>query len=242
MRRVLITGANRGIGLALTRAALDRGAIVFGTCRSPDDAPALHLLRDGYPETLHILPLELLDPETHQAARREIEQQTGALDVLINNAGINYRHVSVAPEAQHRSVEQLDERSMMQMLRVNTVSPLLLTRELLALLRKGSEPQVAFVSSGMGSIAGKDGREIEYSYSASKAALNMLTRVLAHELRDDGISVLALNPGWVATRMATPGAPLKPDEVAPRLWQVLEAASLEVSGSFLDWQGRPVLW
>lgn len=242
MRRVAITGANRGIGLELTRVALERGDLVLATCRAPAKAEALHALGGEHPETLHVLPLDLLEQRTHRHARGEIEARTGALDILINCAGIYVRDPSVAPEASHRSAARLDQETMIQMLRVNAVAPLMVTREVLPLLRRGTRPRVVFLSSGMGSIGGKDGREIEYSYSASKAALNMLARVLSYELRDEGISVVSVSPGWVATEMGGPRAPIEPDEAASRLWGVIDGVDLELSGSFLDLSGRALSW
>jgi NAD(P)-dependent dehydrogenase (short-subunit alcohol dehydrogenase family) len=94
----------------------------------------------------------------------------------------------------------------------------------------------------MGSIAGKQRGEIEYGYSASKAALNMLARVLAKDVSSRGILVVTLDPGWVATDMGTSAAPLEPVEVADGLWSVIGGLDSAGSGAFLDWQGRPVPW
>lgn len=242
MRQVLITGSNRGIGLALTRLVVAGGDYVFATCRSPDTANDLQLLADQYKGQLSVLRLDLTDSGSHSAVRDHVAEQAGALDILINNAGIYVRDRSVAPEASHRSIDHLEAETLLGMLRVNTVAPLILTRVLLPLLRKGDRPKAVFLSSGMASIENKDGSELEYSYSASKAALNMLTRVLSHELRPDGINVGAIDPGWVATDMGTAKAPLKPDEAAQGIWTVIKSLDARRSGAFLDWRGSPVPW
>lgn len=130
----------------------------------------------------------------------------------------------------------------MQMFRVNTVAPLVVTRALLPLLRKGDCPKVIFMSTGMASISKKDGREIEYGYSASKAALNMAAKVLSHELRPDGVCVAAISPGWVKTDMGTPEAPLEPNEVAEGIWAAVRGLEAGQSGAFLDWRGERIPW
>jgi len=224
------------------RHCLDNGHLVFATCRSPDKAGSLHRLREAHPDTLRILRLDLLDPGSHEEVRASVEAQTGAIDVLVNNAGIYIRDPRVAPEGKHRSIGRFDPEATLELFRVNAVAPLAVTRTLLPLLMKGDRPRIAFLSSGMSSIGAKDGSEIEYSYSASKAALNMFARVLAHEVAEQGILVISIDPGWVATDMGTQRAPLQPDEVARGLWQVIEGLDTSGSGSFLDWKGRPVRW
>ncbi len=242
MRRVLITGCSRGIGLALVPFVLADGDDVFATCRSPDTADELQVLADNCKRQLSVLRLDLTDSSSHTAVRNYVLDRTGALDILINNAAVYVHDHSVSPEASHRSIDHVEARTLLEMFRVNTVAPLAVTRALLPLLRKGDCPKVVFMSSGMASINNKDGREIEYGYSASKAALNMLTRVLSHELRADGISVAAISPGWVATDMGTPSAPLKPDEVAEGLWNVIKVLDTSQSGTFLDWHGDRIPW
>jgi NAD(P)-dependent dehydrogenase (short-subunit alcohol dehydrogenase family) len=203
MRRVLITGSNRGIGLALVRRYLAAGDFVFATCRAPDRAGQLHALYEAHADTIKILRLDLLDPRTHTEVHDAVSAQSGAVDVLINNAGIYISDPTVAPEENHASIQRFD---------------------------------------GMGSIAGKQRGEIEYGYSASKAALNMLARVLAKDVSSRGILVVTLDPGWVATDMGTSAAPLEPVEVADGLWSVIGGLDSAGSGAFLDWQGRPVPW
>lgn len=238
----MITGSNRGLGLSLTRAALDRGDYVFGTCRSPENALGLRDLQQIHGERLQIVKLDIQDPASREAARAHIAAQVPALDVLFNNAGIYIRDSSVAPEAKHFSLARLDESSLLHMLSVNAVAPLLVTQKFLPMLVKGASPVIAFMSSEMGSIGHKNAGEIEYSYSASKAALNMLARSLAFEVSNQGVAVVCLNPGWVATDMGTSRAPLQPDPVAKSLWSVIDGVSLANTGSFQDWQGSAVSW
>jgi NAD(P)-dependent dehydrogenase (short-subunit alcohol dehydrogenase family) len=196
---------------------------------------------------LRIVRIDLLDPITHARAAEEIRAQAGALDVLINNAGIYIRDPRVAPEKTHRSIRLFNATSTLELLRINAVAPLEITRTLLPLLLRVDHldkklPRIAFISSGMASIGGKNGAEIEYGYSGSKAALNMFARVLAQELASHGILVALLSPGWVATDMGTSHAPLQPAVVAEGLFNVIDALDPATSGSFLTWQGQPLPW
>ena len=242
MRRIFITGSNRGIGLALVRRGLADGNVVFAACRSPAKAEALRRLKGTHRDKIKVLRLDLLDPDSHEAARKEVEAQAGAIDVLINNAGIYTSDPTVAPERTHHSIRRFDADTSLELIRVNTVAQLSVTRELLPLVEKGDRPRIAFLSSGMGSIARKVRGEVEYSYSASKAALNMFARVLGNELADDGIFVTTLDPGWVSTDMGTSAAPLQPDRVADGLWRVINNLDRSSSGMFLDWRGGVVKW
>ena len=242
MDRVMVTGSNRGIGLALVQEAITRGDRVFAGCRSPQNADALRALRESHRAELSIIHLDLLDPKTHEAARKEVETQAGGLDVLINNAGIYVAHPTVRPERSHRSIEHFDAASTLEFFRVNTVAPLALTRVLVPLLTHGGGSRVGFLSSGMGSIARKNDADIEYGYSGSKAALNMLCRVLAHELAGHQILTVAIDPGWVRTDMGTDRAPLDPNDVARSIWNVLDALDASGSGDFVDRRGNRVPW
>jgi NAD(P)-dependent dehydrogenase (short-subunit alcohol dehydrogenase family) len=242
MKRVLVTGSNRGIGLALVGHALARGDRVFAACRVPSAAAALRDLQSASGDRLAILELDLSLEQTHARAFAEVEARAGGLDVLVNNAGIYFRHPSVAPAEAHTSIDRFQAAPTSELLRVNALQPMALTRRLLPLLRRGRQPCVAFLSSGMGSIGRKGGGEVEYGYSASKATLNMLARVLASELAPEAIRVVLLDPGWVATDMGTQRAPLQPDDVVPGLWQAIDSLDQSASGAFLNWRGQPVPW
>ena len=191
--RALITGANRGIGLALTRELLVEGAaIVFAGCRQPARARELQELAISAGGRLRILALDVTDGESRRAALREIRAQTDGLEALVNNAAIN-----PAPETQELAV--IDEATMAAVFACNVTAPLLLVQESLPLLRAGEGGRVLNVSSDWGSLSGVDFGGW-YAYCASKAALNMLTRKLAADLRGDGITVFSVHPGWVSKR------------------------------------------
>ena len=241
-RRIAITGANRGIGLALTEAALRRGDHVFALCREPERAVLLHALATDYPETLRTARLELLDESSYEEAARAIDDTWQALDRLINNAGRYISHPAVQPREDHRSVRTLDGQAMAHLFAVNSIGPLLVTGRMLPLLERGSSPCVAFVSSRMGSLTEKAGGGTEYTYSASKSALNMLSAALANELRGTGIAVVTMSPGWVATDMGGDDAPRQPDEVAAPMLEVMDRVDLASTGRFINWDGKEIPW
>ncbi|WP_240096598.1 SDR family oxidoreductase [Thermomonas flagellata] len=230
--RVLVTGANRGLGLEFTRQLLARGDAVIATCRRPAAADALTALAAAHPGRLHVLPLDVAS----EGARAELVRELalvldGApLDLLVNNAGVLHageRFGAVTQAALEHS------------LRVNAVGPFLLAQALAPQLRDGAT--VANLSSQLGSIARVD-RFGTPSYCTGKAALNMLGAQLARALAPRGIVVLQLHPGWVQTDMGGPQAPLAARDAVAGLLEVIAAATPAQSGAFLDWQGQPLPW
>lgn len=229
---VLVTGANRGLGLEFARQWLAEGACVFAGCRRPDRADALAQLAGDPDHELHVLSLDVTDQASVDAAVAEVRETAPCLDVLVNNAG-------VSPHGEEFSNVQAD--AMLGVMHVNAVAPLIVAQRCHALLRQSPHPRIVNISSSMGSLAKKDyGRH--YSYSASKAALNMLTRAAAADLRNDGIVVVALHPGWVQTDLGGSQATLSPRESVAGLLQVIAALTPEKSGHFLTWNGDEQPW
>jgi len=232
VKRVLITGSNRGIGLALARESLDRGDRVFATCRHPDEADDLHALAADYADRLTILRLDVTDEETIEASVEAVQSEEDGLELLINNAG-------VSPSGER--LGRLDADTMLNTFHVNAVGPVIVAQAYLDLLRSGHDPKIVNISSRLGSLAQKSsgGR---YSYSSSKAALNMLTRALAFDLRSDGITVLTMHPGWVQTDMGGSGAPVAPSDSAQGILRVADELTMSDTGEFYTYQGREVPW
>jgi NAD(P)-dependent dehydrogenase (short-subunit alcohol dehydrogenase family) len=210
-RRVLITGASRGIGLELARIYAASGALVFAACRDPARAA-------GVPEGAVVV----------------------RLDVLINNAGVYPGSVSAQLPATTR-LGALDGPAMLEVFRVNTVAPVLVAQAFAGLLRRGRAPRLVNVSSDAGSLARRD-KGCNYAYPASKAALNMMTRCLAGDLRSDGVVVASVHPGFVRTDMGGPTAPRDPAETIPSLVRVIDGLTMEDTGLFLNWDGTRVAW
>jgi NAD(P)-dependent dehydrogenase (short-subunit alcohol dehydrogenase family) len=229
-RRCLVTGANRGLGLEFVRQLLARGDRVIATSRHPGRAHALNQLAGENPGRLHVLPLDVAEPKTHAELAREIPLVTDGIDLLINNAGVLHsgeRFGHVAPA-------QLDDS-----LRTNAAGPFLLTQALAPHLAEAAK--VANLSSMLGSIASVDGFHTP-TYAISKAAQNMATVLLAQALRERGITVIALHPGWVQTDMGGKGAQVTPADSASGLLGVIESVGLADSGRFIDWQGNALPW
>jgi NAD(P)-dependent dehydrogenase (short-subunit alcohol dehydrogenase family) len=224
---IVITGANRGLGLELTRQYLVRGDSVHAGVRAPEAAGALAALADASGSRLRI---GACDVAREESVRAFAAQVSGPLDVLVNNAGVRSR-----PD----ELDELDAAA--QMLEVNALGALRVTRALLPLLRRAPHAKVANVSSGLGSIADNTSGGA-YGYRMSKAALNMATRSLAQDLAADGIVAVALSPGWVQTDMGGASAPTPVAESAAGLLQVIDRLTLQESGGFLDFRGERLAW
>ena len=137
---------------------------------------------------------------------------------------------------------ELQQDDLCRVLLVNSVAPLMMAEGVFPLLEKGSKPMVVNISSDNGSISMRNSGG-KYGYCTSKAALNMITKILSFDLREHGILVLSLHPGWVQTPMTrNEEAPLTPAESIEGMLQVIESLEMEDSGRFLDWQGNEIPW
>ncbi|HWC67072.1 MAG TPA: SDR family oxidoreductase [Acidimicrobiales bacterium] len=231
--RVVITGANRGLGLELARHYGQRGAEVWGTCRRPDEATELRELTD------RVVELDVGAEESIERFAAAFGSQP--LDVLVNNAGVDGRALGVADE--ERDVLQLSGDVFLGEIRINALGPMLLTRALLGPLELASRPRVLNVSSTVGSmeVAPRMGRDI--GYVVSKVALNMITIKLAGLLRDDGVVVVALHPGILRTALASPrGEVEETGPAAGEIVDLIDGLTLDHSGTFLRRDGSTHPW
>ncbi|QGW66628.1 SDR family NAD(P)-dependent oxidoreductase [Lysobacter soli] len=229
-RRSLVTGANRGLGLEFARQLLAHGDHVVATCRHPGRANALNQLVGEHPGRLHVLPLDVGDPKSHAELARELPLVMDGIDLLINNAGVLHS----GERFGHVPPANLDDS-----LRTNASGPFLLTQTLAERLVDGAT--VANLSSVLGSIASTTSFSTP-SYAMSKAAQNMATVLLASALRERGIAVIALHPGWVQTDMGGSGAQITPVDSVRGLLKVIDGVRIGDSGTFLDYRGKPVPW
>lgn len=233
--RILITGANRGIGLELTRQYLAQGAHVFATCRQPQNAHDLMTLQQQYGDILFITSLTVHDTQSIEACVTAITAQTKALDILINNAGIYPK----SPASQEFGALQASD--MMHVLEVNSLSPVLVSQAFTSLLAKGDNPRIVMISSGLGSIEGVNSTT-GMSYRMSKAALNMAARVIAIELAPQNITAVTTHPGWVQTDMGGANASITPSTSAMGLIKVIANLSMADTGKFFNYTGEPLAW
>lgn len=221
---VLVTGANRGIGLELARQYADAGWSVIGTARRPDGADELREL------DVRIVQLDVTD---QASVDRMADELAGvAIDVLINNAGI-------LPDMG--SIDDIDIDTYTQILNVNTIGPVRVTQALMPNLRAGKMKKILNTTSGLGSIAANSSGGF-FGYRESKAALNMFTVTLARELADDGFTCIVMNPGWVRTDMGGPSAPTSVQESASGIRSVISKITTDDSGTFWNFQGGTEAW
>jgi NAD(P)-dependent dehydrogenase (short-subunit alcohol dehydrogenase family) len=231
--RVVITGANRGLGLELARQYASRGDEVWGGCRRPDQAEELRELTD------HVIELDMASEASIESFAGELGD--GTLDVLINNAGVDGRALGVPDE--ERDVLQMSAEDFLGEFRVNALGPMLLTRALLAPLQRADGARIVNVSSTVGSmeVAATIGRDV--GYVVSKAALNMITVKLAGRLRDDGIIAVAVHPGLLRTAIGTGRGNLEdPAPAAAEIVALIDSLTSEQSGAFLHRDGSVHPW
>lgn len=236
--RAFITGANRGLGLELTRQYLERGDDVFAAARQPADAAELQTLLGQYADKLHLITLDVTDEASITAAAEAVAAATDGLEVLVNNAGI-YPHAGSGDA--HQRLGQLTHADATETLQVNAVGPLLVSQALLPLLRAGRKGRIISISSGQGSLTWKATGD-PYHYSASKAALNMYMRSLAVEIGHMGLISILVDPGWMRTDMGGDHATQDPADSARGIIRLAEQLHAEENGSFVTWSGQPVPW
>jgi NAD(P)-dependent dehydrogenase (short-subunit alcohol dehydrogenase family) len=221
---VLITGANRGIGLEFARQYREAGWQVIGTARKPDAATDLQELG------ARVLQLDVTDADSVARLAADLEGQP--IDLLVNNAGILIPQDSLAETNIETAARMLD---------VNILGPIRVTQALLPNLSAGSGKTVVNISSGLGSVANNDSARF-YGYRESKAALNMFSRSLGAEKRDEGFIVVAMDPGWVQTDMGGPNATLTVEQSVSGMRKVIGSLTMADTGTYRSHGGSVVPW
>ena len=226
---VIVTGANRGIGLELVSQYLADDWQVYACCRRPELATQLAGL--ALDSTLSIHQLDVANPESVKKLSLALLEQP--IDLLINNAGIY--------GGERQSFGDIDYDQWKQVLDVNTLGPYRVSTALANQVENGEQRLMVNVSSAMGSIE-RYTTGGHYIYRSSKAALNMVTVNLAHDLRSRGITVLSVHPGWVRTDMGGSSADISTQTSAAGLRQLISNATIEDSGRFFSWDGSALPW
>lgn len=234
MKRVLITGANRGIGLALARQFHEAGHQVMPTYRQKDAAESLFSISASESQKWFPARYDAAEPDTTTELKRLVDQQLGGLDLLINNAAMN--RITSGYPIETNALGNLSSNVLLDYLTINAVAPLLLSQALLPIMRKSAKPVIVMILSSSGSISSKDSGG-NYGYSVSKAALSMVTKVLAADLEPEGFVVVGIHPGWVRTRLGGTGGFLTPDESASYLMERINRLSQKDNGTLLNWDG-----
>jgi NAD(P)-dependent dehydrogenase (short-subunit alcohol dehydrogenase family) len=222
----LVTGIGRGIGRELARVLLHRGERVVGTLRD------LGRARSEWSEfidggQLRLLALDVRDGPSIREAAASFDEP---IDVLVNNAGI------IGPQRQ--STLDMDFDGFLETLNINTLGPLRVVQAFLPHLRRAKAAKIVTISSRMGSLSHAKSDRI--AYRASKAAVNKVMQGIATDLREEGIVAISVHPGWVRTDMGGSGADVSVQDSAAGLVKLIDGLTLEDSGGFFDWQGKPV--
>lgn len=228
MDTIVITGANRGIGLELTKRFLEAGESVVATCRDLQALGGLEKLADSL--HLKIQSLEVRDAESVSRLCSVLADQV--VDVLINCAGIT--------GGDHQSIDDMDYSAWIDAFEVNTLAPFRLATALRNNLKRSARPRIVTLSSQMGSLHRKS--RGSFAYRTSKAAVNKAMQVMALEFESDGIIVCPVHPGWVRTDMGGPQADISVEQSASGLFDFITLMSMEHSGRFWTWEGLEHPW
>jgi NAD(P)-dependent dehydrogenase (short-subunit alcohol dehydrogenase family) len=236
MQNILVTGANRGIGLALTRRLLELGHRVFAGVRKPDSVTVFSDLPPAQRERLILIELEVTSDESVQRAAARVSSYTPRLDVLVNMAG-------VSPPPHDARLDEVDVAVCREVYEINVLGPLRTAKAFVPLLRAAASTdkpaRLVNVSSGVASMAGKDNGRF-YAYCVSKTALNMLSLTESFDLKRDNVCVIALDPGWVRTDLGGPDAHLAPEESATPCAALILGLTLAQTGKFLHYSGSEI--
>ena len=230
MTTVVVTGAARGLGFCLAEAYLKQGATVFGLDRVDQTAE----LSRSYGDRFHALQCDITDEDQVRRAAEEVARAAGAVDLLISDAAIYL-------EKPFTEANEFDADIARRTFDVNAVGPLLVVKHFLPLVLAGSGKKIVYISSEAGSIS-QNWRSREYAYCMSKAAVNMQSVILQRRVRDDGVKVLAIQPGWMRTVMGGEDADLDPSESASGIVDVI-ARNSDIDGpAYLDYTGKACEW
>ena len=232
MPTVLITGANRGLGLEFVRQYLRDGWRVIATCRRPEQAAELREFKANHEGKIDICPLEVTDNDAIYALAARLEGT--AIDIFIQNAGIDHDD----------AFRQTGYAERLQIFRINTLSILIIAEAFIDHIAAGDQKKLVYISSLKASTtvsAGHTGGG-QYSYRASKAAGNSIIKALSYDLAEQGIITAAISPGWVRTDMGGPHAPLSPEESVTMVRRVINNLTPESSGGYFNQDGKTNPW
>ena len=231
MKNILITGANRGLGLGLVKKYLENNEKVFCTTRNISKSKELKLLKEKHTNSLEICELDLLDKYSPNILSNFLENEP--IDLFINNAGV------IGKSTQHFKSVSLD--SWLEVLKVNLIAPLLITQSIIKNIEKSSEKKIYILSSKVGSIEDNKSGGM-YVYRSSKTALNQIVKSLSIDLKPLGISVISLHPGWVRTHMGGPNALISVEESVNGMVGVISNTNICNSGQFINYDGTELPW
>ena len=230
MASIVITGANRGIGLELTRQYSANGDNVYACCRTPEQATELNQLADSATRSISIVSLDVTIPSSISALSIAVDDSP--IDILLNNAGVM--------GGEKQSAFDMDYDGWLDAFAVNTIGPFRVVEALIDNVKLSKSPKIVTISSQMGSLNRKSTGS--YAYRSTKAAVNKVMQVMAEELRQDGIVVCPVHPGWVRTNMGGPNAEITVEESAQGIRTLIDQLTLSDTGKFFKWNGELHDW
>ncbi len=227
MPTVLITGANRGLGLEFVRQYLADGWKILATCRDPKLATELNALIGD----IQVLPLDVADFLAIETIARMLSAEK--IDLLLNNAGVY--------GSEQWAFGATDYADWTEVLKINTQAPLKMAECFVDQIAASDRKLIVSISSLLGSISANDGGA-QYSYRSSKAALNAITKCLAVDLADKGITSVVVSPGWARTDMGGPDAPVDPVDSVSGIRAIISNLTTADSGNFYNYDGSSIDW
>jgi NAD(P)-dependent dehydrogenase (short-subunit alcohol dehydrogenase family) len=231
MPTVLVTGANRGLGLEFARQYAAEGWKVIAACRDPGAAVDLQKLADGSGGSVRVFAINVADGASVKAAASALADEP--IDVLLNNAGVG--------NPPGKTLGALDYPGWLRVLDVNVLGPARVVEALLPNVARGGRKLVVTITSRMGSIADNSSGG-SYPYRSSKAAVNMVVKSLSLDLAPRGITCVLLHPGWVRTDMGGSGGKLSPAESIAAMRKLIARLGPEDSGKFYNYDGAVIPW
>ena len=230
--RILITGANRGIGLGIVEKYLKRdNAHIFAACRNPEDAEELSTLARKNQDWLTLIQMDLADFQSIERSLETIKEHCEGLDIVINNAAMRF------PDEQEL-FGAVKAEEFLHSMNVNAIGPFMLVQTCIDLIKAGNNPRIVNVTTGP--LVPVE-YNLPYNYCISKAALNMITRYFAVNLSELGIISIGMYPGWVQTEMGYSGGgnpPLTVKQSAEGIVNVISNLSMKDNEQFIAWNGR----
>ncbi len=229
MSNVVISGASRGIGLELAKQYAEAGHRVFALCRDPAGSDKLKAVADASGGKLTVHAIDVVDDASVKAAAAAVGDVP--VDILINNAGIN---------REHQGLDDMDYDAFREINEVMMIGPFRVFRAFLPNLEKAGTARVMNVTSQLAASTWPYGGY--YAYAGAKAGLNRVMRSVAIDVKDRGILVGVVHPGYVKTDMGGPEADIEPSESAAGIIAVTAALTPETTGDFFKWNGEKHAW
>ena len=230
MATILVTGANRGLGIEFVEQYLNDGNEVIATYRNENSS--MDLIKMGNERSnLKLLQLDVSSNKSLNSFAENLGDSP--IDIFINNAGV------YGP--RNSSFGNVDEENWIPAIKVNTIAPILLTQLIIKNIRSGADKKLIFVTSKMGSIDDNKGGGA-YVYRSSKTALNAVVKSLSVDLENEGIVVALIHPGWVKTDMGGPNAIIDKDTSVRGMTEVISNLNISSTGNFYNYDGSIITW